>query len=181
MTRGGAAILIVLFSSPLHGQERPRRPPADSPAWSAQRAVMEAAHRFGETKKTLERDLLVLGHLENADAALVDVMQRGVALQKAYEEVIEAERLGPEFLVRQGVIRAREELDGARRNASSADVGRVRAVLREEALGPARRLVARNAVNLQERSLEWLRVQEAIASHLREMAEFTSESLQRSQ
>ncbi|HUO85305.1 MAG TPA: hypothetical protein VM534_09345, partial [Thermoanaerobaculia bacterium] len=151
--------------------------------WSerAQTAVKQAAQHFGEQKKLLARDLEILSHLQNADAALADVMQRGVALQKAYEEVSEAQRLGPEFLVEQGVLRVLGELDHARRNSSSADVERVRGILRSDALGPARRLVARNGLVLQQQTLEWIRVQELIAAHLRDLAEFTGESLRRAE
>ena len=144
-------------------------------------AVKQSMEMLAAVRKTVERDAEVLGHLRAADDALVDNMQPSNAIQKAYEEVEKAKSLGPEFNVMQGVIKAERELEGARRSPVSADFGHLRSVLRDEALGPATRLVVRNAQRLQEETVAWLRVQELIAGHVRALSEIASSSLQASQ
>jgi len=148
---------------------------------SAEMAVKQAAERLGNMRKAIERDLKVLGHIRNSDNALVDPMQPGIAVQKAFEEMSEAERLNADPVLASGLIRARQRLDAARKSPATADFGHLRAVIREEALGPSSRLVVRTATLLQEETLAWIAVQEMIATHLKSLAEITGESLRASQ
>ncbi|HKS24058.1 MAG TPA: hypothetical protein VJZ76_14740 [Thermoanaerobaculia bacterium] len=161
------------------------RPPGPRPnfpgAENAEMSVKQSMERLASERKTFETDAAVLGHLRTADDALVDAMQPSNALQKAYEEVIEAKRLGPDFTVLQGVIAAERELEGARRSPISADFGHLRTVVRNEALGPATRVVIRNAQRLQEETVAWMKVQELIAAHVRTLSDIASQSLQASQ
>jgi hypothetical protein len=182
MRRASLLLAVCVLAFPVWSQQRrpvERRGP--SPATSVEIALRNAIEQFAGRKKMYERDFKVLEHLQRADEILTDPMQPATAIQRSWEQVREAERLEPEFLVMQGVIRARQELESARRSPSSSDFGRLRATLQSEAIGPSRRLVARNALALEEETLEWLRAQEAISRHLREMAELAAESLRRSQ
>jgi len=92
-----------------------------------------------------------------------------------------AKALRPEFATMQGVIKAQEELENARRSPASADFGRLRASIRSEAIAPAVKVVARNGLRLQEETLSWLKVQELIATHLRTVAELTGDNLRAAQ
>lgn len=150
-------------------------------AQSAEIAVKQAMEQLASFRKMYDRDVEVLNNLRGADDALADAMQPSNAIQKAYESVEHAKALGPDFLVMQGVIKIERELESARRSPMSADFGRLRSVLRDEALGPAIRLVARNALRLQEETLAWMRVQELIAAHVRTMTEIAGESLRAAQ
>ena len=176
-------LLVVTLSVPLSGQTS--RPPAagrsSTRAQSAEMAVTQAIEQLGRDKKTFDRDLAVLKHLRAADEALIDPMQPSVAVQKAFDHVDAALQLEPEFRVKQGVIQARSELEGARRSPASADFGRLRAILSREATVPAVKLVIRNAVKLQEETVQWIKVQELISQHLRVLSEITGESLRSSQ
>lgn len=148
---------------------------------SAETAVKQAAERLANTRKAVEQNLKVLGHIRNSDNALVDPMQPGIAVQKAFEEMVEAERLNGDPVLATGLIRARQRLDEARKSPATADFGRLRAIVRDEALGPSIRLVVRTATVLQEETLAWIAVQEMIATHLKSLAEITGESLRASQ
>ena len=172
-------LVVTLVSTAVLAQPR-RRPPAIGHAVSAESAVKEAIEQLGEEKKAIERDLAVLGHIRGSDRALGDTMQPSVAVQKAFEEISEAERLNADFFVRQGLIRARQALEDARRSPGAADFERLRGVIRTEALGPSSRLVVRNALRLQEETIAWIRVQEAINLHLKTLADITGESLRAS-
>lgn len=177
-------ILIgALLDMPVIGQEPPsRRSRAVSPhTHGIEQAVKRAAERLANERKIFERDINVLRHLRAADDALADDMQPTAAIQKAYEQVDEAHRLEPPFVVQQGVIRIRQELESARRSPLSADFGRLRLLLREHALGPAARVAVANATRLQEETVAWTKIQELIAAHIRSLAEITGESLQASQ
>lgn len=182
MHRASLAILIAI-SLPLTGQVaqrvRPARPSMTADA--AEAAVKQAIEQLGAIRKLCERDIAVLQHLRAADAALADPMQPLNAMQKAYEEVEAAKGLGPEFYVMQGVIRADREIDGARQSPATADFGRLRSILRNEAIGPASRVAVRDAVTLQDESLAWLRVQQLIADHLRTISEISSGVLRASE
>jgi hypothetical protein len=144
-------------------------------------AIKQAAERLADEKKGYERDVAVLRHLRLADAALADAMQPSNALQKAFEEVDAARGLDPDFLVVQGVIRMHDELDAARRSPQAADFGRLRSLLRSEALNPAARVTVRNALHLQEETLAWLKVQQLITDHLRALSEISGNSLRASE
>lgn len=150
-------------------------------AQSAEMAVKQAMEQLAATKKSYDRDVEVLNFLRGADDALADAMQPSNAIQKAYEAVEKAKALFPEFLVMQGVIKMERELESARRSPIGADFGRLRSILRDEALGPAVRLAARNALRLQEETLAWTRVQELIAAHVRALTEVAGESLRAAQ
>jgi hypothetical protein len=128
-------------------------------------------------KKTYDRDLEMLRHLRLADEALTDPMQPNNAIQKAYEEVGRAKSLVPELFVLQGVTRVEKEVETARLSPATTDFGRLRGILRTEVIGPASRLVARDGARLQEETLSWIRVQELISAHLRQLAEISAESL----
>ena len=168
-------ILLLVVTTSAFAQTRVR--PAGPYANAAEMAIKQAAEAVGQQKKIVDRDLEVLSHLKAADAALTDPMQPENAVQKAYEEVDKAKSLGPDFSVAQGVIKMERELEAARRSPMSADFGRLRAHLSEWALGPAARVVTRNALRLQEETLAWLRVQELISAHVRMMTEISGESL----
>src|SRR4029079_17386898 len=179
-------VVLALVSVAAFSQTPPgRRPPGPRPyfpgAESAESMVKQSMERLANERKSYERDAAVLGHLRTADDALVDNMQPSNAIQKAYEEVIEAKRLGPDFTVLQGAIAAERELEGARRSPISADFGHLRTVVRNEALGPATRVVIRNAQRLQEETVAWMKVQELIATHVRTLSDIASQSLQASQ
>lgn len=155
--------------------------PFSSGVQSAEMAVRQAAERLGNTRKAIEQGLKVLSHIRNSDNALVDPMQPGIAVQKAFEEMAEAERLNGDPVLASGLIRARQRLDEARKSPATADFGRLRAIIRDEALGPASRMVVRSATILQEETLAWIAVQEMIATHLKSLAEITGESLRAAQ
>lgn len=166
-------------------RDRINRPPSGQRvppgANAAEMNVKLAMEQLGSMKKAYERDVDVLNFLHGADDALADAMQPSNALEKAYESVEKAKGLGPDFTVMQGVIRIERELESARRSPIGADFGRLRSVLRDEALGPAIRVVARNSLRLQEESLAWLRVQELIAAHVRTLTEISGDSLRATQ
>ena len=178
-------VLLMLVSVAAFSQTSRNRPPGPRPtfpgAQSAEMAVKQSMEQLAAMKKFVDRDAEVLGHLRTADDALADAMQPSIAIQKAYEEVVKAKSLNPEFLVMQGVIKSERELEGARRSPVSADFGHIRSVLRDEALGPATRVVIRHAQRLQEETVAWIKVQELIAAHLRALSEIASSSLQASQ
>ena len=155
--------------------------PRGPQAAAAEMAVKQAAEQLGNDRKMYERDLEVLRHLRAADEVLTDPMQPLTAVQKAYEEVGAAKALRPEFATMQGVIKAQEELESARRSPASADFARLRASIRSEAIAPAVKVVARNGLRLQEETLSWLKVQELIATHLRTVAELTGDNLRAAQ
>jgi hypothetical protein len=182
MRRTPALILLVVVSMPLLAQRPPRRPPPPSQGvMSAEMAVKGAMERLGNERKAIEVMLQVLAHIRSSDRALTDPMQPSIAVEKAFEEMSEAERKNTDFLLRQGLIRSRQELDAARRSPASADFPRLRAIIRDEALGPASRIVVRNATALQAETLAWIGVQELIASHLKSLADITGESLRAAQ
>jgi hypothetical protein len=172
-------LAVTLLSMPLLAQRRPRIPISDGPP-SAEAILKESIERLGAEKKAMDRDLQVLARLRAADRALTDPMQPTIAVEKAFQEIAEAERLNVDFYVQQGVVRARQEMEAARRSPAAADFGHLRAIIREHALGPASRVVVRNAIRLQEETLGWIAVQEKIATHLKMLAEITGESLKAS-
>ena len=147
----------------------------------AETAVKQAMDQLVAQKKIYDRDLEVLQHLKNADAALTDPMQPNNAIQKAFDEVDTAKGLTSDFIVTQGVIKASSALEDARRSPVSADFGQLRTIVRTEAIGPASRVVARNGSRLQDETLAWIRVQELISSHLRSLAEIGAQSLRAAQ
>ena len=178
------ALVLAAISVPMLAQRSAAPPRVLRPlvgAQTAEMAVKQAAEQLVNLKKIFDRDIAVLGHLRAADEALADPMQPTVAIQKAYEHVVAAKALNPEFLVLQGVIRSERELEGARRSPISADFGRLRSIIRDEALGPASRLAAGNALRLEEDALAWIKVQELISGHLRMLSEIAGESLRASQ
>jgi hypothetical protein len=170
------AVIVPLFV--IAQPQRPRpNPGATRRAAGAEAAIREAMQQLGAEKKIFERDLEVLAKLRAADQALIDTMQPSVSIQKAFEEVGAAKMQGADFVVMQGITRAEQELEAARRSPGTADFGRLRATLRREALGPASRVVVANALRLEDETLAWIKVQEMITSHQRALSEITSESL----
>src|SRR5436305_7071528 len=149
------AFLALALSSPLFAQPARVRPIGPG-AMNAEMSVKQAMEALGNQRKIVDRDLEVLKHLKSADVALTDPMQPENAIQKAYEEVDKAKTLMPEPLVYQGVIKVERELEAARRSPMTADFGRLRALMLQLALGPASRVVARNALRLEEETLAWL-------------------------
>lgn len=181
MRRIYVLLIVTLVSTTLFAQQpRRRMPPPTGDAHSAEMAVKQAMERLGEEKKVYENDLKVLGHIRNADGALVDSMQPTVAVQKAFEEISEAQRLNADFVVEHGLMRVRQELENARRSPLSADLERLRGQIRAQALGPSSRLVVRNALRLQDETLAWIKIQELIAMHLKTLADISGESLRAS-
>ncbi|MGZ5473011.1 MAG: TolC family protein, partial [Thermoanaerobaculia bacterium] len=138
------ALLLAGLAEDAAAQTRPRVIPGHG-AMSVEAAVKRATEMMSIVKKTMERDLAVLLHLRNADAALRDPMQPVNAVTKALEEVEAAKSLEPEFLVMQGVLRILDELESARRSPGSADFPRLRSILRDDALDPASRLAQARA------------------------------------
>jgi hypothetical protein len=177
MRRIFAVLMVTLVSLTLAAQRRPPRMPITDGPLSADAALKQSVERLGIEKKDMDRDLQVLARIRAADRALTDPMQPSIAVEKAFEEISEAERLNADFYVQQGVIRIRQEMEAARRSPTSADFGHLRGLIREHALGPASRVVVRNATRLQEETLGWIAVQEKIATHLKMLAEITGESL----
>jgi hypothetical protein len=174
-------LALLLLAIPLLAQAPPRqrmKPPMATPgAPMAEMAVKNAAEALANARKGYDRDLEVLRHLRTADDALADNMQPENAIQKAYEEVDAAHRLNPEFTTLQGVIKAQDALDSARRSPHSADFGHLRAIVRDEAFRPAARQAVQNATRLQSEITAWLHVQQLIADHLNNLSEITGESL----
>jgi hypothetical protein len=181
MMRRNKLLLSLLFVAvPLTAQTTPSRTQPGrvyAYAQSAEYQVKQAAEALAGERKVYENDLAVLQLLRTADVALTDPMQPANALQKAYESVDKAKSLGAEFLVMQGIIRMHHELDAARRSTATAEFPRLRAVLREHALGPASRVAVRNALKLEQELMAWLRVQQVISDHLRSVSAITGESL----
>src|SRR5690242_18442357 len=90
------AALIALVATPLVAQTPVRRPArTNRAADAAEAAIKQATEQFVADKKIIDRDLEVLRRVRSADSALADSMQPGNAIQKAYEEVDTARRLGP--------------------------------------------------------------------------------------
>ena len=173
--------VAILMSTSVTPQPAPRRPGSrsEAQAMSAEAIVRQAAEQLGAEKKAFERDIAVVRHLKAADAALADSMQPAAAVQKAFEHLSEAERLVPTrpFEVSQGVLRARQELEAARRSPASADFGRLRSAVRQEALGPATRILVRNATHLQEETIAWLKLQESVSQLVQGLTQIVGDSL----
>jgi hypothetical protein len=178
-------VLILAGASALAQQPRDRvirQPIRVGPGPGvAEAAVKQSMEQLASMRKMYERDIEVLNDLRGADDALADAMQPSIAIQKAYESVVRAHGRNPEFLVLQGVIKTEHELESARRSPIGADFGRLRSILRDEALGPASRLAARNSLRLQEETLAWLKVQDLIGAHMRALTEIAGESLRAAQ
>lgn len=170
-------LLLLLVAATSAFSQQPRVRPSGPAVINAEMAIKQAMEMSGMQKKAVERDLEVFAHLRAADIALTDPMQPFNAIQKAYEEVDKAKSLMPEFFVMQGVIKEQRELENARLSPASADFGRLRANLSENALGPASRVVTRNARRIEEETLAWLKVQELISAHVRLMTELAGDSL----
>lgn len=181
-----AAVTAVLCSIPLLAQAPQRRTPPPRPQqtvhpFAAEASVKQAMEQLVGVRKNYERDLQVLRHLNSAEEALADDMQPHNALQKAYEQVSAANGLAADFVTKQGVLKAFQELESARRSPGTADFGRLRGIVRTEATAPAVRVVARNGAALQDELLAWIKVQELISGHLRAMSEISAESLRAAQ
>jgi hypothetical protein len=169
-------LVLLLLACPAFAQRKlPPRVPVR--AESMEGIVKQAMEQLGNDRKVYERDIEVLRHLRLAGDALADSMQPHNALQKAYDEVIEAKRLNPELTVMQGVLKLQAELEAALRSVANADFGRIRSMLRDEALRPASRIVVRNASKLEDELQVWLRVQQLIADHAKNLSEVSSLSL----
>ncbi|HUJ12176.1 MAG TPA: hypothetical protein VL284_00170 [Thermoanaerobaculia bacterium] len=154
----------------------------------AEGAVKQAVEQFTILKKTSDRDIDVLQHLRNADAALTDPMQPANSIQKAVDEVAEARQVEedthngmPEFAVVQGLMRVQHELSDANLGPSTADFGHLRAVVHSDGIGPASRVAVRDASALQAETLAWLRVQQLISDHLHNVSEETGAVLKASE
>ncbi|HEY0144183.1 MAG TPA: hypothetical protein VGF48_25070 [Thermoanaerobaculia bacterium] len=176
-----ASFAVVLLALPLLAQSRTTQRRLPARADTAEAVIKQAGELLVDEKKIYDRDVQVLRHLQAADEALTDDMQRAVGLQTAFEEVAKARSLGADYTVVPGLIKMGNELETARRSISTADFGRLRSLLREHALGPASRVAMRNALKLEEEMLAWLKVQELISVHLRQMSEISGQSLRASQ
>jgi hypothetical protein len=182
MRRLLAVLAVTLVCASMQAQRPPRRPGMATPGVNAaEAAVRQAIERLGNDKKAIDRDLEVLARIRASDRVLIDPMQPTIAVQKAFEEMVEAERLNQDFLLRQGLIRSRQELDAARNSPGTADFARLRALIRDQALGPSSRLVVRTATRLQEETMAWITVQELMTAHLKMLSEITGESLRAAQ
>ena len=142
-----------------------------------ERTIREAAEQLANERKEYERAVEMLRHLRAADKALADTMQPNAAVLKAVEEIGEAKRFVDDFTVRQGIVRIERDFESAQRSPMSADFGHLRSVLRENGIGPAIRVVARNALRIEEETLAWLKVQELILTHVRGLTEIAGDGL----
>ena len=174
-------LTLAFVCLPVFAQTRRPAPPINTITYNAEAAIKQAMENLGNEKKIYERDLEALQRVRNADAALTDPMQPNNAIQKAIDELAAADPLVSDLFVKNGIIKARQQVEEARRSPASADFGRLRASLRTDALGPTIRLVARNGARLQEETLAWIRIQELISMHLKALAEMTSASLRAAQ
>lgn len=172
--------LPLLAQAPRGRRVYPTMAPG-SYAVNAEAAVKQAMDQLAAEKKAYDRDLEMLDHLRAADNALTDPVQPYNAIEQAYGSVERAKSMATDLLVSDGIIKVERQIEEARRSPTVADFGRLRASLRAEAIGPAARLVARNGAKLQDETLAWIRVQELIAGHLRQLAEITSASLRAAQ
>jgi hypothetical protein len=179
------ALLLLTVSGSALAQAPGRRRPVPAPqvyTFGAETAINQAMEQLAEEKKAYERDIAILRHLQSAEEALTDPMQPAISVQKAFEGADEANRLGSsDYLVRDGIIRLRRALDDARKSPGTADFERLRSLLRSDAIGPASRVAARNALQLQEETIAWLRIQQRISEHLKNLSEIGGESLRESQ
>lgn len=180
MRRLWIAGAVLLFAFPLFAQPRPRRA-GSGDALAAEMAVKRAIETLGEERRGMERDLKILLALQAADQSLVDPMQPSAAIQKAFEQVSEAERIVADFALRQAIVRMRQELENARRSPLSADFARLRALLRDDAIRTASRIVSSNALRLEEESLAWIGIQQMIGEHLRTLSQIAGDSLRAGQ
>jgi len=139
--------------------------------------IKQASEQLAVLKKAFDRDVEVLVHVRTADNVLVDTMQPTVAVEKSYEEVKAARLLQPPFDVEQGLIAAQRELESARLSPTTTDFGKLRSVIRREALGPAARAVSRNALRLTDEMNEWIKIQQMISDQLRAMSDISSASM----
>jgi hypothetical protein len=180
MRHVGLAFLLV--SMPLFAQTKIVRParPATFLADNAESALKQAMDQFGALKQACERDVSVLAHVRAADAALTDPMQPSNAVQKAWEELETAKQQQPDFVVYQGIVKAEREVENAKLSPMTADFPHLRVVLRDNALGPAARVVVRDASSLQAESMAWLHVQQLIGDHVRALSEVTAAALKAS-
>ena len=169
------AAVLVLYAVPMFGQSPQQQ------VINAERAVRNAMERLANEKKEYESDLAILQHIRAADNALADTMQPHNAIQKAFDEIEEAKRLNPDIVVMQGVIKAERELESARLSPMVADFSHLRSTIRTDAAGPAVRAVATNAAKLQEDVLGWIKVQELISGHLRNLTEISAASARAAQ
>lgn len=172
-------VLVLALAIPLCAQSKQRVVYRNADAVATADAMIKgAAELLANDRKAIERDIQVLRQLRQADAALADDMQPSNALEKAHDAVSKAKDLGPEFYVMQGVIKAEQALDDARRSPSLADLSHLRTIVRDDALRPASRVAIRNAQRLQEETVAWLSVQQLITNHLKTLSDLEHESLQ---
>jgi len=187
--RNAAAVIAIMIAGTLLAQPSPRRPPRATPfADSAESAIKQANEQLTALKKLCERDIAVLQHVRLADAALADPMQPFNSVQKAKDEMVTARKLEestpgvmPDFLVVQGITKVQHELDSAGMSPATADFGRLRSVLRTEALGPASRSAIRDTSSLQDELLAWLRVQQLIGDYVKTLSEISGQTLRASE
>lgn len=169
---------ILALPAAAQGPRGPFRSSADA----AEAAIKQASEQLVVMHKISDRDIQVLAHLRAADKALADPMQPENAVQKAYEEVEAAGTTDPgtpplPFVVNQGLIEVRHELEDARRSPGTADFGHLRSDLREKALAPASRAAVANATRLEYEAKAWLKVQALIAAHLQALSDIATDSL----
>lgn len=175
-------VLLLVTTYSVSAQPRGgRRPPVRS-ADLAERAIVGASEELENMQKIYERDVKALAHLRAAQTALTDAMQPAAAIEKAYENVDDAKRLldAEPGAVMQAIRVAHDALVSARRSPSSADFDRLRTLVNAATL-PAARIAARNALELEEQILSWIKVQQLISNHLRRMSEIAGESLRAAQ
>lgn len=179
------AVLFLALASSVAAQESdapPARPARISPrAHAVEVAIARAVEQFAHAREAAERNVKVLAHLRAADDALADPMQPHVAIESAWRDVNKAYDLKPDILVQEGVIRLRNELESARRSPTTTDFGRLRSLLRTEAMGPASRVASRHAARLQEELLAWFAVHDLVGAHLQSIGRAAGESLQAAQ
>lgn len=177
------SLFLVLHSFVLLAQPRPpRRMPLRGAAARAEIAVKEAAEELEAVRETYERDVNVLAHLRAAQKALRDAMQPAAAVEKAWDQVERAKSLigHDPGAVGQMTLRAHGAIESARRSPGSADFDRLRSMV-QDAIDPASRVAASNALELEDQILDWIKVQQMISNHLRRMSEIAGDSLRAAQ
>lgn len=173
------SVVLVFLAFASSAQPRHR---AHSGAEAGERALSLAARQLELMKSTYDRDIAVLGHLRAAQEAVADAMQPSAAVEKAHGHLAKAEGLleSGGSAVYHPVLEALQALESARRSPSTADFDRLRGLILRAAV-PASRVAARNALDLEEQILDWIKVQQGISDHLRRMSEIAGESLRASQ
>lgn len=176
-------LIVVLHTAVAVAQPRqPRRMQLRGAAERAEMVVKDAAEELTRASEIYERDVKVLAHLRAAQKALADAMQPSAAIEKAWDHTSKAAGLvsSDPGAVGQMTLRAHAAVENARRSPGTADFDRLRSMV-QDAIDPAARVAAANALELEDQILDWIKVQQMISNHLRRMSEIAGDSLRAAQ